>query len=78
MIEGKTSWEFACSWYKEDEIARALQPKPPGSFTFTTKAWDEIPTDVRSPEFAKWLTHQYRLAMTKGIDLGLRAQHESR
>ena len=52
-------WEIAVSWYHEDDIAYAIQQKA-----------TEIPRNVRSEEFAKWLTHQYRLALAKGVQLG--------
>jgi hypothetical protein len=61
-------WEFACNWYKVDEIehhiARITSPR------LMEAADRAIPTDVRSREFAEWLAHQYRLAMQKGIQIG--------
>jgi hypothetical protein len=33
---------------------------------------NRTPTDIYSDEFASWLTHQYRLAMAKGVQLGRR------
>lgn len=62
----RTPWEIAEAWYDEDGIARAIQQSGDGGFG----SWAEIPEDVHSPEFAKWLTHQYRLAMSKGVQLG--------
>ena len=60
-MNGKTPWEFACEWYGEKEIARAI----------SDQRWnDTMPRDTGSFEFAKWLTNQYRLAMTKGIQIG--------
>lgn len=54
-IDGKPQWEFCCEWYRFEEIARSLSRKPPpGSNT---------------QEFPEWITHQYRLAMNKGMDL---------
>ncbi len=68
-IEGKTPWEFACDWYKPSEIARSIaRTKLP--YIATLSDYQKVPTDVYSEEFANWLTDQYRLAMTKGIQLG--------
>ena len=61
-----SDWEFACNWYKPDEIERAIQQSGGKSFG----AWDKIPADVTSREFAVWLCDQYRLAMNKGIQIG--------
>lgn len=61
-----TPWEIAEKWYREEEIARAIQKSGDGDFG----SWSAIPKDVHSPEFAKWLTHHYRLAMAKGVQLG--------
>ena len=61
-------WKFACEWYRVDEIEHHIaRVNSPGLMEAADKA---IPTDVRSREFAEWLTHQYRLAMQKGIQLG--------
>ena len=66
LIGGKTPEQFAESWYGVDEIHHAIQrPWLSGS--------DKIPKDVGSREFAVWLTTQYRLAMAKGIRLGMEA-----
>lgn len=59
----KSGWAIAQAWYSEDQIIYAVQHagihgNPP------------IPSDVTSAEFGTWLTHQYRLAMAKGIQLG--------
>lgn len=64
----KTPWEFACGWYIVDEIHRSIQNRHLSGFVRT-----EIPSDIESREFAEWLTDQYRLAMRKGIEIGLRA-----
>lgn len=61
----KTPWDIAEAWYGEEEIARAIKNSGKG-FPHS----EPIPRDVDSPEFAKWITHQYRLAMAKGIQLG--------
>lgn len=60
------AWRFACQWYTEDEIFRSIQ----NGLKVTSPVSEKIPTDVRSREFAKWLTDQYRLAMNKGIQIG--------
>ncbi len=65
-IERRTPWEIAVAWYDEAGIVRAIHESGTGEFG----AWDKIPSDVTSAAFAKWLTHQYRLAMAKGIQLG--------
>lgn len=62
------SWQFACDWYKVDEIEHHIaRVNSPSLMEAADKA---IPTDVRSREFAEWLAHQYRLAMCKGIQIG--------
>lgn len=66
QLAGKTPWEFACNWYSPDEIAHSIARARKG-FAMNAK----IPTDVYSQEFADWLTEQYRLAMAKGIQIGL-------
>ena len=59
------AFEVANDWYQEEHITKAIQNS--GSTDFG--ACDAIPKDVYSNEFAHWLTHQYRLAMMKGIQL---------
>lgn len=66
MDPNQTPWDIAESWYSVHEIASAIQRS--GSDDFG--AWNKIPTDIYSTEFAVWLTHQYRLAMAKGVQLG--------
>lgn len=62
-------WDFACGWYQPDEIYRAINRlREP----LTGDRSKQIPEDVTSREFAEWLTHQYRLAMNKGIEIGQR------
>lgn len=56
LIEGKTPWEFACDWYKVEDIHYECSKR-------------EMPSDVRSREFAEWMTDQYRLAMNRGITI---------
>jgi len=53
-------------WYRPDEVFLALQRAGSGEFG----ALEAIPSDVRSREFAEWLTTQCRRAMEKGIQLG--------
>ena len=62
----ETPWEIAEGWYDEDQIFRAIER----SGSDDVGSWEKIPTDVHSREFARWLTHQYRLAMAKGVQLG--------
>lgn len=59
MIDGKNTWEFVTDWYKVDAV-----------FRYLNEQGCPVPTDIRSREFAEWLTEQYRLAMARGIDLG--------
>lgn len=65
QLKRKTGWEIAVGWYDEEAIARCIQQR-----SVEKSSVDKIPEDVYSPEFAKWLTHQYRLAMAKGVQLG--------
>ena len=58
-------WKFVEDWYKEKEIFHNIQRQRNGETLLI-----QLPTDVYSLEFAQWLTHQYRLAMAKGIELG--------
>jgi hypothetical protein len=60
-----TPWEIAEAWYSEEEIVHSIARQRRADFD-----GDCIPTDVFGREFAQWLTHQYRLAMSKGIQLG--------
>lgn len=62
----RTPWEIAEAWYSEQEIAGGIGR----AMSITAESHERLPADVLSPEFAKWLTHQYRLAMAKGIQLG--------
>lgn len=68
-LDGKTPWEFACEWYQPDEIARVIEARGRSSPFENAR----IPTDIYSREFAEWMTEQYRLAMTKGIQIGLQS-----
>ena len=61
----KNAWEIAEDWYRESDIAHSIQYSRSIAYD-----GEKIPVDVYSPEFAKWLTNQYRLAMAKGIQLG--------
>lgn len=73
-LGGKTPWEFACEWYTPGEIAWSIARAKNGFGGFVIEDAKKIPADVYSQEFAEWLTNQYRLAMTKGIEIGLRSQ----
>jgi hypothetical protein len=65
-LEGKTPWDFACDWYKPDEIHRSLNARHDFE-------WQLPPDDTTGHKFAEWMAHQYRLAMRKGIELGFSA-----
>lgn len=56
-IRGKSFWEFACEWYRPEDIHRAIRHR------------EDSPKDVTSYEFAEWLADQYRLAMVKGMEM---------
>lgn len=73
-LNAKTPWEFACSWYQPAEVARSIACANTPSILKTDPRY--IPTDIYSQEFADWLTEQYRLAMTKGIEIGIRSVKE--
>lgn len=66
MTSELTPFEFAETWYSVKEIREAIARSGTDDFG----AWTRIPSDVRSAEFADWLTRQYRLAMAKGIQIG--------
>ena len=55
----RTPYQRAEAWYSEAAMKRYLSSPE-----------CKIPRDTKSPEFATWLTEQYRLAMAKGIQLG--------
>lgn len=61
-LAGRTAWEFACDWYTPDQIKYSIANR--------YRTGHSIPEDIDSMEFANWLTEQYRLAMTKGIEIG--------
>lgn len=63
-----SAWEFACNWYRPDEIERSIASDFATSDPLTVSR--RVPTDVQSREFAVWLCEQYRLAMNKGIQIG--------
>lgn len=65
-LNGKTAWEFACDWYTPDQIEYSIDNRHRSSSPSA-----QIPDDIDSQEFTVWLTEQYRLAMAKGIDIGL-------
>lgn len=66
-MEKKTSWDIAVEWYSVEEIERSIQRSLNSSIFDSSIA--TIPQDVQSPDFAEWLTQQYRYAMAKGIQL---------
>ncbi len=55
----ETPFEFAEKWYSVPQTHNYM----------TTH--EDVPTDVRSLEFAEWLTTNMRLAMAKGINIGV-------
>ncbi len=57
----ENGWQFACDWYTPDQIERGIKG---------ADADRAPPADVQSRAFAEWLTHEYRLAMAKGIQVG--------
>ncbi len=71
LIEGKTPFVFAMDWYKPEEIYQSIN-RSKRLFPKVLRDSD-IPEDVCSMEFAKWMAHQYALAMCKGIDIAERA-----
>jgi hypothetical protein len=54
-------WDFACKWYRADDIYRTIN--------CGNRVKPVVPTDVTSREFAEWLANEYRLAMRKGAEL---------
>ena len=62
-------WQFACDWYDVDGIHACLQ-RMPNQRLAGDERYGQIPEDHTSREFAEWLAHEYRLAMTKGIQIG--------
>lgn len=68
LLNGKTPWEFACEWYTPDEIAQSIRYRHHSDSSSL-----KIPTDIDSQAFAEWLSEQYRLAMAKGIQIGIDA-----
>lgn len=68
LIEGKTPWQFACSWYSANEVKHLIARK-----LSCPDRDSDFPADVSSDAFAVWLTEQYQLAMTKGIEIGIQA-----
>lgn len=65
MIGNQTNWEFCLAWYKAQDIHNAINSPNTGELS----QMNEIPTDVKSMEFADWLCNQYRLAMNKGMEI---------
>jgi len=61
----KSSWDKAVRWYNVDEVEIAIKIR----LAKPTWALETIPTDASSRAFAVWLTHQYRVAMSKGIEI---------
>lgn len=56
---GETPFEFAEKWYTAEATHRYMRTS------------EDVPTDVRSFEFAEWMTTNMRLAMAKGINIGM-------
>jgi hypothetical protein len=70
QINGETPLEFARTWYRADDIHRAIYPRSHGGFD---DSFQKPPSDVTSMAFAEWLASQYQLAMCKGMDIAQRA-----
>jgi hypothetical protein len=64
MRQKRTPFDIADSWYSEEEVFNYLQKND------IRDSFSKVPTDIKSKEFARWLTLQYKLAMSKGIQLG--------
>lgn len=76
-INGLSPYAFACGWYNAGEIQQVIERQRLSFDPVTGQSWIlRMPTDVYSREFAEWLAEQYRLAMTKGIELGMRASED--
>ena len=61
----QSPWEFACDWYTVEKTRAYLQDRQPDG---------DVPSDVRSNEFAEWLTHRMRLSMARGVFHGRQPQ----
>jgi hypothetical protein len=66
----ETPWEFACGWYRTEEIHQCLNRSHRTFGLPGEERYKNIPHDHSSVEFAEWLANEYRLAMTKGIQIG--------
>lgn len=73
LIDGKTPWVFACGWYTPDEVERCIANEGKPGFA----KLNPVPRDVESREVAEWMADQYRLAMRKGIELGINATKDA-
>lgn len=64
----ESPWNFACAWYQVEAIRHGIQ-----HYREKSKLGEPllVPEDIYSPEFAEWLTEQYRLAMRKGAELAI-------
>lgn len=60
------SWSTAENWYNSDQIFDSILRR---YNPLLSEPKDKIPSPAFSREFSDWLTHQYRLAMSKGIEL---------
>lgn len=70
----ESPWEFACQWYGADEIHKSITRSP---LLRSIGDMPPVPEDVYSPEFAEFLTEQYRLAMRKGAELAIAEMNQS-
>jgi hypothetical protein len=61
-------WLFACEWYKIEHVHKKINIRNRHGEFGSEKA---VPVDVKSREFAEWLTNEYRLAMQKGAELAI-------
>ena len=63
-FRGMNAWEIATAWYKEEDVRRGITETKPFQ---------------NGSECVAWMTEQYRLAMRKGIEIGVelaRMDHE--
>jgi hypothetical protein len=67
MSEKQTSSELAEYWYSYEEVKDYVK----------NSHWrGKIPTDIRKPDFSRWLTGELRKAMKEGIELGRKNKEE--
>lgn len=65
-MTNKSPEHIAHDWYDLDSVHNAIRESGNDDF----RSWPKVPFDVRSREFAVWMTDHLRRAMAKGIQLG--------